>query len=330
MIKFDAMIAARGLSRSFRTKAGAIDAVRDVDVDLARGEIVGFLGPNGAGKTTTLRMLTTLLAPSSGEAQIAGHDLRCDPVAVRRRIGYVAQGNCTAAEAYVGEELVDQGRLYGLEAEDCRRRAAALIAQLDLEGSWQRPTKTLSGGQRRRLDIAMGLIHDPPLLFLDEPTTGLDPQARANLWEHVRRLRDEREVTVFLTTHYLEEADALCDRILIIDAGRIVAAGTPAELKRDIAADAVALTFADAGLAERAVPVIAELADSRGLHTAGATVRLELARAHEQLAELLALLERHGIELAGVEVHRPTLDDVFLSLTGRALRDESAAEAPVG
>ena len=193
------MIEARGLARTFKTRTGEVEAVRGIDLDVAAGEIVGFLGPNGAGKTTTLRMLTTLIAPTAGSATVAGHDLLAEPVEVRRRIGYVAQGGCTEPIAQVGEELVDHGRLYGMSAADARARGEELLTGLDLEGVWQRQTKTLSGGQRRRLDIAMGLIHSPGLVFLDEPTSGLDPQARANLWQHVRGLRDERGATVFLT-----------------------------------------------------------------------------------------------------------------------------------
>ncbi|MCT9933671.1 ATP-binding cassette domain-containing protein [Planotetraspora sp. A-T 1434] len=221
------MIHARGLSRSF----GAVEAVRGIDLDVSQGEIVGFLGPNGAGKTTTLRMLTTLLRPTSGTATVAGRDLFADPMEVRRRIGYVPQGNTVGPFSMVGEELRLQARLYGLRRAEAAERVDRLLTELDLPGMDQRPTASLSGGQKRRVDIAMGLLHRPALLFLDEPTTGLDPQSRANLWDHVRRLRDKDGVTVFLTTHYLEEADALCDRILIIDHGRIVASGTPAELK---------------------------------------------------------------------------------------------------
>src|SRR6476469_9651745 len=234
------MITARALSRSFTTKRGVVEAVKGVDFSVAEGEIVGFLGPNGAGKTTTLRMLTTLIDPTAGEATVAGCDLRTDPVGVRRRIGYVAQSGSTLPEARAGEEIVDHARLYGLSREVATKRGADLFAQLDLDGLWERQCRSMSGGQRRRLDIAMGLVHEPSLVFLDEPTTGLDPQSRANLWEHIRGLRD-RGTTVLLTTHYLEEAAALCDHISIVDHGRIVAGGTPEELKRRIAGDVVTL-----------------------------------------------------------------------------------------
>src|SRR6476469_1063168 len=217
------MIAARGLARSFRTKAGPVDAVRGVDIDVRAGEIVGLLGPNGAGKTTTLRMLTTLLMPSAGTATVAGHDLIRDPREVRRRIGYVAQvGAMPSAGTIVGEELVTQARLQGLSKADAVARLTDVAPRLDLGGLEGRALLELSGGQRRRFDVALGLMHSPPLVFLDEPTTGLDPQSRANLWQHIRALRDDQGATIVLTTHYLDEADALADRLLVMDNGTIV------------------------------------------------------------------------------------------------------------
>ncbi len=210
---------------------GGVEAVRSVNISVEPGEIVGFLGPNGAGKTTTMRMLTTLLRPTSGTATVAGHDLLGDPRQVRRSIGYVSQSGAVDPTVPLGDELELQGMLYGLSRSDARARIAQVLAMLDLEGMESRLGGALSGGQRRRVDIAFALLHQPVLLFLDEPTTGLDPQSRANLWDHIRSLRDEQGVTVFLTTHYLDEADALCDRLLIIDHGEIVAEGTPAELK---------------------------------------------------------------------------------------------------
>jgi ABC-2 type transport system ATP-binding protein len=325
LVNFDgnSVIEARGLTRTFKSRRGVVEAVRGVDLDVAPREIVGFLGPNGAGKTTTLRMLTTLLEPTAGSATVAGHDIAREPVEVRRRIGYVAQGGGTEPEATVGEELVDHGRLYGMAAADAAARGRELLGRLDLGGVWDRLCKTLSGGQRRRLDIAMGLIHRPPLLFLDEPTTGLDPQARANLWEHIRSLRDDGGATIFLTTHYLEEADALCDRVLIIDDGRIVDGGAPEELKRRVAGDTVELVASDAGDAQLAAEVVARLGDASEPGIDGHLVRFQLASAAEGLPRLFRALDQAGVSLAGVEVHRPTLDDVFLSLTGRALRDEA-------
>ena len=325
MLNFDYMVEARGLSKRFRSRAGVIDAVRHVDIELRPGEIVGFLGPNGAGKTTTLRMLTTLLAPDGGEATVAGQDLARQPVAVRRRIGYVPQRGSTSPQALVGEELVDHGRLHGLKRTEAERRGQALLGALDLDGTWERPTGGLSGGQRRRLDIALGLINQPPLLFMDEPTTGLDPQSRANLWSHIRRLRDAEGVTVFLTTHYLDEADALCDRILVIDHGEIVAWGTPAELKAGLSGDRVSLRLGDSAELDAARTVAEGLGAAALLRAEGDLLDVSLPDAAAALPELLEAFAREGVTLAGIEVHRPTLDDVFLSLTGRELRDQRVA-----
>ncbi|WP_394430367.1 ABC transporter ATP-binding protein [Streptomyces sp. SGAir0957] len=226
-----AVISASGLARTFRTKRGPVDAVRGIDLRVSPGEILGFLGPNGAGKTTTLRMLTTLLAPTGGAATVAGCDLATDPAGVRRAVGYVAQSGGVDPTVSVREELVTQGRLYRLTKKQARERADELAADLGLTALMDRRTAALSGGQRRRLDIAMGLTHRPQVLFLDEPTTGLDPGSRADLWDLVRRLRAEHGTTVFLTTHYLDEADALADRIVVVDRGVVAAEGTPSALK---------------------------------------------------------------------------------------------------
>ncbi|MGW3117464.1 ABC transporter ATP-binding protein [Streptomyces sp. NPDC001107] len=226
-----AVISAAGLARTFQTKRGPVEAVRGIDLTVREGEILGFLGPNGAGKTTTLRMLTTLLAPTGGAATVAGHDLATDPAGVRRACGYVAQSGGVDAQISVREELVTQGRLYRLTKPQAIARAEELARDLGLADLLDRRTSALSGGQRRRLDIAMALTHRPKVLFLDEPTTGLDPGSRADLWDLIRSLRDEHDTTVFLTTHYLDEADALSDRLVIVDKGVVVAQGTPSALK---------------------------------------------------------------------------------------------------
>ncbi|MEU4997002.1 ATP-binding cassette domain-containing protein [Streptomyces sp. NPDC021622] len=226
-----AIISTAGLTQTFRTKRGPVEAVRGIDLTVAPGEIVGLLGPNGAGKTTTLRMLTTLLRPTGGAATVAGLDLAGDPAGVRRRIGYVAQSGGVDPNISVREELVTQGRLYRLTRTQSAARAEELARDLGLAELLDRKCAALSGGQRRRLDVAMGLLHRPDVLFLDEPTTGLDPGSRADLWALVRRLRDEHGTTVVLTTHYLDEADALSDRLVVIDKGLVVAEGTPSSLK---------------------------------------------------------------------------------------------------
>jgi ABC-2 type transport system ATP-binding protein len=320
----ETMIESRGLRRVYKTRKDEVEAVRGVDFTVDRGEIVGFLGPNGAGKTTTLRMLTTLLEPTGGEATVGGSDLRLDPVGVRRSIGYVAQSGSTDPEARAGEEIVDHARMYGIEKAIARADGERLFEHLDLDGMWDRQCKTLSGGQRRRLDVAMGLIHQPKLIFLDEPSTGLDPQSRANLWEHIARLRTDLDTTVFITTHYMDEADVLCDRILVIDDGSIVAEGTPEELKRRVAGDSVVLDFED----QRSTVVVAELVS----HVDGATdpvidgteVRFQVPDGASALPVLLRAMVERNVDAKGVQVHRPTLDDVFLTMTGRSLRDEAA------
>ncbi|MFJ8632721.1 ABC transporter ATP-binding protein [Streptomyces sp. NPDC093568] len=225
------IISTAGLARTFQTKLGPVEAVRAVDLTVHEGEILGFLGPNGAGKTTTLRMLTTLLSPTGGAATVAGHDLATDPAGVRRACGYVAQSGGIDPQITVREELVTQGRLYRLTKAQATARAGELARELGLTDLLDRKAGALSGGQRRRLDIAMALTHRPKVLFLDEPTTGLDPGSRADLWDLIRRLRDEHGTTVFLTTHYLDEADALADRLVVVDKGVVVAEGTPSALK---------------------------------------------------------------------------------------------------
>jgi ABC-2 type transport system ATP-binding protein len=324
------VIHARGLARTFRKKKQEVHAVVGVDLDVEAGEIVGFLGPNGAGKTTTLRMLTTLLEPTAGTATVAGCDLIADPVGVRRRIGYVSQSGSTYPDARAGEEVVDHARLYGMSTAEATERGQRLFRELDLDGLWERQPKTMSGGQRRRLDIAVGLVHVPGLVFLDEPTTGLDPQARANLWTHIRALREERGTTVFLTTHYLDEADALCDRILVIDHGSIVAVGTPDELKSQVGGDVLTVTAARPDQVADVVRLVGELHGAEPPQVVDDRVVGRVPHGGAALVELVRALDRAGIGVSGIESRRPSLDDVFLNLTGRSLRDaESAAPAAV-
>ena len=319
------MICASGLAKTFKGRRDTVEAVRGVDLAVAAGEIVGFLGPNGAGKTTTLRMLTTLLRPTEGRATIAGHDLATDPNGVRRSIGYVAQGGGAGSDARVLDELVYQAQFYGINRIDAQNRADALLTQLDLTGLGGRDVKTLSGGQRRRLDIALGLVHTPSVVFLDEPTTGLDPQSRSNMWEHIERLRGRTGCTVFLTTHYLAEADVLCDRILVIDDGRIVAEGTPEALKAAVSGDLVRLSIAGGeAAAGNAITLARRWAEVTSPQVDGTVVSFRLPQADRHAVRLLHELDAAGIVLEGFAIERPTLDDVFLTLTGRTLRDEAA------
>jgi ABC-2 type transport system ATP-binding protein len=325
-----AIIEASGLARDFTSRKRTVHAVRGVDLTVQEGEIVGFLGPNGAGKTTTLRMLTTLLRPTAGTATVAGADLLRDPLGVRKRIGFVPQAigqtqGGTSDNSLVIEELLDQGTAYRISRDETRKRAAALIQQLDLGGLDQRFVKTLSGGQRRRLEIALGLVHQPRVVFLDEPTTGLDPQSRSNMWEHIRRLRSDLGTTVFLTTHYLDEADALCDRLFVIDNGVTVASGTPDELKQRISGDVVTLRVN--GATEAARSLLAMTPVVREVNVGDEELRLTVGHGEEALPVLLRVLDGAGITMNAISLSRPTLDDVFLTLTGRSLRDDSPGGA---
>ena len=320
-----AMLRATGLARTFRTRKQAVRAVRGVDLSVAPGEIVGFLGPNGAGKTTTLRMLTTLLTPTAGEATVAGHDLRREPGAVRRRIGYVAQTGGVDPTLPAGEELAAQGEFYGMPGRGARARAAELAGRFALTDLLPRPSITFSGGQRRRLDLALGLVHRPALMFLDEPSTGLDPHSRAQLWDVIRQMRDEDGLTVFCSTHYLDEADALCDRVLIIDDGRIVAEGAPAELKRKVSGDVV-LVGLPPGARETAEPVLARLDGVRSVEADdagpdGVTLRLAVEDGDRALTGVVLALDGAGARPRSVRVRRPSLDDVFAAVTGRRFDD---------
>lgn len=320
------MIEARGLTKTFTSGRNTIDAVRGIDLSVRGGELVALLGPNGAGKSTTLRMLTSLLPPTSGTATVAGADITTDPAGVRARIGYIGQKHGAGHNYRVWDELVLQGRFYGLDRATARARAEELLATLDLANLRTRKVSTLSGGQQRRLDIALGLIHSPGLLFLDEPSTGMDPQSRANLWEHILRLRAEHGTTIVLTTHYLEEADQMAERVVVIDHGRIIADDTADHLKRDVAGDRITLTVAepDAPVALRLVEPLGPGAVSE---PTGANTRLTLRTqgGAAVLPEAIRRLEADGIHVGAATLHQPTLDDVFLALTGRSLREEENA-----
>jgi ABC-2 type transport system ATP-binding protein len=312
------VIEAAGLRRVFRARHGDVVAVDRVDLAVQPGTIFGFLGPNGAGKSTMIRMLVTLLTPSGGQATVAGFDVEREPAGVRRRIGYVAQGTGSSPLETGREELIMQARTFGASRAQARRRATELIERYELGEAADRRTGTWSGGQRRRLDIALGLVHRPVVMFLDEPTTGLDPQSRARLWEEIRGLRDGG-VTVFLTTHYLEEADALADRLAIIDHGRIVAEGTADELKRQIASDVV-----EVGAGVDVARALAVLHDQPFVRAAGVrdgVVRMNVDDGPTATAAAVRLLDNAGLAPASITLTRPSLDDVFLTKTGRALRN---------
>ena len=317
----DEVIATHALRRTFKSRKGSVEAVAGIDLKVRANEVFGFLGPNGAGKTTTLRMLATLLEPTSGEATIAGFDLRGQAGDVRRHIGYVGQAGGADPQVSGREELILQGRLYDMSKAQAAARAAELIERFEIADAADRLVKTYSGGQRRRLDIAIGLMHHPQLLFLDEPTTGLDPQARARTWDEVRGLRAS-DTTVFLTTHYLEEADALCDQLAIIDHGKIVAAGSPDELKRQISGDAV--TIGVAGDPQAALALLQRQPFVRESSIEDGRVRVYVDGGDEAMPRILRLLDGSGLELRTIALSRPSLEDVFLRKTGRSLREVAA------
>ena len=308
-----------GLQRRF----GDNLAVAGVDLAVEEGEIYGFLGPNGAGKSTLVRVLCTLLAPSSGWARVAGHDVATEADAVRLRIGVALQDAALDAQQTGLELLRLQGRLYGLRKAEVAQRVAEVRELVDIGDAIERPIGSYSGGMKRRLDLAAALIHNPDVLFLDEPTTGLDPTSRVGVWEEVRRLNTELGMTIFLTTQYLEEADTLAHRVGIIDRGRLVAEGTPDELKRSVGDDLIVATVGgDAGSAARALEGVAGV-ESVEVHGQELTVRVRDGAA--TISPVAVALAGCGTPVQGLTLRTPTLDDVFLSLTGDRMTDEEAA-----
>ena len=317
------MIRTRQLTKDFTPAKGkTVHAVRGITLDVEPGELVAVLGPNGAGKTTTIRMLTTLIAPTAGTATVAGHDVVAEAAQVRRHIGYVGQGNGAGHSQKAKDELYSQGLIYGLGKVAARQRAAALLESLDLHELADRKVSNLSGGQRRRLDVAMGLVHAPTLLFLDEPTTGLDPQNRANLWSHILRMRAEHDMTIVLTTHYLDEADSMTERVVVVDNGQVIADDTGEALKAKLAGDRVVVTAGNPGDAATLAQITERIPGARDLRVDSCTVDARVDDAPAALPELIVAARDAGVIVLAAQVHRPTLDDVFLNLTGRSLRDD--------
>ncbi len=289
-----------------------------INLDVAKGEIYGFLGPNGAGKSTTVRMLTTLLLPSSGSANVAGYDVRDRAEMVRLRIG-VALQDAALDPKQTGRELLDlQGRLYGLGVGQRRQRIAELLILIDIGDAIDRRIGTYSGGMKRRLDLATALVHEPEVLFLDEPTTGLDPSSRAAVWDEVRRLNQERGMTIFLTTQYLEEADELADRVGIIAKGKIVAEGTPASLKRAIGSDVI-IVKGQPGAAEEIAAALATVDGLDDVEAAGDEVVISVTSGARAISPVAVALSEAGIAVEGITLRTPTLDDVFLHVTGERM-----------
>ncbi|MEW2495618.1 ATP-binding cassette domain-containing protein [Streptomyces nodosus] len=310
-----------------------VRALNGLDITVEPGTVFGLLGPNGAGKSTTVKILTTLARPDSGSAGVAGHDVLRHPDRVRRAIGVVAQSSGADPVATGRENLQLQGRLYGLKGAELNRRVAELLDRFTLTDAAERQVKGYSGGMRRRLDVALGLVHRPQVLFLDEPTTGLDPEARTAMWEEIGRLAGEEGLTILLTTHYLEEADRLAERIAIVDRGRIVVEGTPDSLKGELRGDAVHMELGEAiGEAGRTL-LTGSLAGLPGVHEVHLDGRRVSVRADDGAAAmpvLLGALEREGVAVASATVARPSLDDVYLRYAGRRYAEaEAEGSAPL-
>ena len=312
-----------GLYKSFKTAEGPLEALRGVDLSVLKGEIFGFLGPNGAGKTTMLRILTTLLPFDKGQVHVAGIDVKKDPHLVRTRIGYVSEKGGADRFSTGWENLILEGRLHGMDKADARKQAEELVQTFSLSECIHRLVSSYSGGQQRRLDIALGMMHRPDILFLDEPTNGLDPQNRDHLWSKIMKLK-ENGVTIFLTSHYLEEVDALSDRLAIMDHGQIVASGTPTSLKKEISGDIITV-----GLHERfhsSAKTLFQTKESfiREVVSGEQELRLFVDRGESALPQILRLLDQANIQLETIQMSIPSLNDVFLKKTGRYLREGEA------
>jgi ABC-2 type transport system ATP-binding protein len=315
-------IVARELTKVFN---GTVHAVNGVSFEVRRGECFGFLGPNGAGKTTTVSMLTAGLLPTSGQAIVEGIDVDRDPEAVKRKIGVIFQESTADGDLTGRENLEVAAGCFGISVAEGRARAQVLIGQMQLADAADRLAKTYSGGMRRRLELAVGLIHSPQVLFLDEPTLGLDPQGRAGFWSFIQTMRKEAGLTVFVTTHYLDEADQLCDRIAIIDRGKIVALGSPGELKDRLGGDIATLRIRPGGpdVTEtlRAVPGVSAVQRQEDSY------RVKCANGETFVPAAVAACTAAGAGLLGVSVKRPSLDEVFLEFTGREFREEEGPTA---
>ncbi len=310
----EAAITADSLVKTY----GEVTALAGLSFTVPAGTVFGLLGPNGAGKSTAIKILTTLSRPTSGSATVAGIDVLRRPNDVRRAIGVVTQRSGTDPQATGRENLLLAGRIHGMRGQAARSRVDELLERFGLTGAAKRVVRTYSGGMQRKLDVAMGLVHRPAVLFLDEPTTGLDPQARAEMWAEIARLATQERLTVLLTTHYLEEADHLADRLLIVDRGEAVAHGSPEELKSELRGDAVVIELApDADLAT-ADAAIGGLTGTREITIEGRTIRTRVDNGAAAVPSVLAALERESIAVAAVTVARPALDDVYLRHTGRS------------
>jgi ABC-2 type transport system ATP-binding protein len=319
------VIETKGLRKTFvskeRGRIKEVEAVKGVDLAVEKGEIFGFLGPNGAGKSTTQRMLATLLCPTGGEAKVLAYDLAEQQEQIRQHVGYVSQAGGADLTATGLENLVLQAQLYGLDVLTAKKYAGEFVERFQMDSFIGRPASTYSGGQKRRLDVALGMIHHPQLLLLDEPTSGLDPQSRAYLWEQIRKLKAEG-VTIFLTTQYMDEADKLCDRIAIIDNGVIIVTGTPGELKSTVGGDTIVFEFPREEIARKAKIALKQNARIEKIQAMNSSVHLYAKDGERMMPDILRSLDAKSLEVQSIMLSRPSLDDVFLKYTGRSLRED--------
>jgi ABC-2 type transport system ATP-binding protein len=309
---------------AIRKRYGKVEALSGVTFKVEEGEVFGLLGPNGAGKTTTVKVLTTLTKPTAGRAEVVFHDVVREADAVRRSIGYVPQSSGVDRDATGRENLTLQGRVQGMNGSGLHERVDQLLGLVGIANSADRIVRGYSGGMKRRLDIALGLVHSPRVLFLDEPTTGLDPEARSGMWEELGRIAEREALTILLTTHYLEEADHLADRLAIMSRGQIVAEGTPTELKRSLEGDSVTVELAD-GKVPDARAIIEALDGVREVRVEGRQLRSRVDNGARAIPQILSALDRAGVAVEAVDSHRPSLDDVYLHYTGRAFSEEDEA-----
>ncbi|MGD6932967.1 MAG: ATP-binding cassette domain-containing protein [Candidatus Bathyarchaeia archaeon] len=321
----DYVIETKQLRKTFVSKEHGekktLEAVKGVDLTVKRGQIFGFLGPNGAGKSTTQKMLSTLMRPSSGEVKVLGYDLVEEQDKIRQNVGFVSQAGGADLASTGTENLILQAQLFGIDAETAKKSAEEFSQRFQMTSYVGRPASTYSGGQKRRLDIALGMIHHPQLLLLDEPTTGLDPQSRAYLWVEIQKLKTDG-ITIFLTTQYMDEADKLCDTIAIIDHGQIIVQGTPDELKSSVGGDTIVFGFDSCEVAQKAEALLNEHVKLERLQVTDSSVYLTIKNGERTLPDLLRLLDGSGMQVQGVTLSRPSLDDVFLKYTGRSLRED--------
>ncbi|MGH3009636.1 MAG: ATP-binding cassette domain-containing protein [Gaiellaceae bacterium] len=314
------------VAEDLRKRYKAVRALDGVSFAVREGEVFGLLGPNGAGKSTTVRVLTTLTQPDSGHAFVAGEDVVANPSGVRRSIGYVAQDSAVDWDATGRENLLLQGRIHGMAGKPLHSRVDELLGLVGLDDAADRVARGYSGGMKRRLDVAIGLVHKPKVLFLDEPTTGLDPEARAAMWVEVERLAQAESLTILLTTHYLEEADRLAERVAIVSRGRIVVEGTPEELKRGLQGESVSVELSEQnGRVADAERVVAGIGSE--VNVDGQVVRARVPNGAQAIPVILGALDDAGIEVASVTTARPSLDDVYLHYTGRDFATEDEAHA---